>query len=139
VESNYHAYAAAYLPEALRDPLADLDLDGLTNLVEYAHGLDPETDDALSAAPNGLPKLDLTTDTGGAQFLEITFLRRRNSSGLTQTAQFAASPGGPWTNAPATPQVTVLDDDWERVSVRDTAGGGRRFGRVLVTWQQPEY
>ncbi len=142
-EVTYHAYAAANIPPAFLQPDEDADGDGLANIVEFAHGLDPASDDtALVAAPLGLPVIRLVTGGDGLQYCELQFPRRRSTSAHSQQAEFSTGPAGPWAVSSITPVVIPVDDDWEIVTVRDVLPAlapARRFGRVRVASHQPEY
>ena len=65
---------------------ADPDNDGMSNLLEYALGGDPQT-------PNNQiqPKLSTTGDN-----LSLTFTRNLASTDITLTVQVANAPNGPW-------------------------------------------
>jgi len=139
---TYHAYSAANIPPAFSKPDEDADGDGLANLVEFAHGLDPASDDTAAVTPpHGLPVIRLVA-SNGQEYCELKFPRRRGTVGLTQQAEFSTGPAGPWEVSTLAPAVTPLDAEWEIVVIRDvqpTTSPGRRFGRVRVTSQQPEY
>jgi hypothetical protein len=96
--------------------------------------------DAYAITPtgtNGLPAAHYLTQGGGV--LEIEFVRRKGPSavGLTYVAQFSDNLVNGWAAGQA-PNVTSLNSDWERVTVRDNAPGpsSERFGKVVVTLQQ---
>ncbi|MGZ4983176.1 MAG: putative Ig domain-containing protein, partial [Chthoniobacterales bacterium] len=61
--------------------LYDYDGDGISNLMEYALGLDPTI-----ATPNGLPVVTLK-DYSGTQYLSMTFARSTLATDLTYTVQ----------------------------------------------------
>jgi phosphatidylinositol-3-phosphatase len=68
---------------------ADPDLDGASNLLEFAYNMNPKVADAFTVATNGvsgLPAAHYLTTSGG--ILEIEFLRRKGPTavGLTYTA-----------------------------------------------------
>lgn len=71
--------------------LADVDRDGMVNLLEYALGGDPNL---ASTAP-----LPLGGEAGGK--LALSFTRRPSATDLTLTVQAADSPVGPWSNLAA--------------------------------------
>jgi hypothetical protein len=119
-------------------PLADIDFDGIVNLVEFAFRTDPRAVDAPLAAGTGtagLPIVRLVNGPGGSR-LELEYVRRKltSSSGLTYFPEFA-SEAGQWEQATAAPTITSLDANWERVIVQDAAGIGasKRFAHVRVT------
>ena len=69
--------------------------------------------------------------------LIIEFIRRRPASnpGVTYTPQFSSSlTGESWSDSISAERTEVIDAEWERVIVEDTATGPPvRFGRVKVT------
>ena len=86
---SYASWADAHLSSTEVDVagrIADPDADGLANLVEWAHGLDPDISESV-----GLPKVTGLTGT------EATFEYTHNlaASGLTFTLQESSdlSPG----------------------------------------------
>jgi hypothetical protein len=126
------------LTGAAAAPLADPDSDGVINLLEFAFRTNPGRSDAPligGTGTAGLPIARLVNGPGGPR-LELEYVRRKTAidSGLTYVAEFASEPGQ-WQPASATPTVTSLDANWERVIVQDTAGLGapQRFGHVRVT------
>jgi hypothetical protein len=136
----YAAWAISKGLTAANDsPDADPDGDGASNRAEFAYNLNPLVADAVAVPANGLAGLPapryLPEVSNGV--LEVEFLRRRGPSavGLTYAVTFSGnlvdwSPG-------ETPSISILSADWERVRVRDVAGGPRagRFARVVVTLQ----
>ncbi len=128
-----HGYWAWIFPhlssEADAQPTADLDGDGVSNLLEYAFGLSPSVSDAATAS--------LTFDDESTG-LSLSFVRRRAStaSGVSCVAQFCGSLSGAGADSwqPSTTEtVTPLGDRFERVQVTDSVPGPRRFGRVHVS------
>jgi hypothetical protein len=119
----------------------DFDLDGISNLMEYALTLDPTL-----ANPSGLPTATIK-NYSGTNYLSMTFTRSSVATDLTYTAQgsndlinwsnLASSVGGAATTGAgfvgetgAAPLITV--------EVRDTvpitgAPGQKRFMRLQVT------
>ncbi len=71
--------------------LADVDRDGIVNLLEYALGGDPNLA-SMTPLPAG-------GEAGGK--LALSFSRRLSARDLTLTVQAAASPAGPWTGLAA--------------------------------------
>jgi len=118
-------------------PLADIDFDGIVNLLEFAFRTDPRAIDAPLIAGTGtagLPIVRLVNGPGGSR-LEIEYVRRKSTSGsgLTYIPEFA-SEAGRWELATAAPTITSLDANWERVIIQDAAGIGapNRFAHVRV-------
>ena len=120
--------------------LADMDRDGILNLLEYALGGDPNLG---SVAP-----LPVGGEAGGK--LALLFSRRPSATDLTLTVQAAASPAGPWTGLAVSrgggafaalvpgPDITESGDgELRAVVVRDLylrsdTAHPRRFMRVQV-------
>lgn len=123
--------------------MEDGDGDGIVNLLEWAFGMDPTRpdlmhDDPGRTPPAGLPRMAMS-EADGETRLELTYLRRRGVEGLTYVPEFGDGPGA-FEATSAAPEVEPVDDDWERVRVRDETGSpaaGRRFGRVRVIWEAP--
>ncbi|MFM7182981.1 MAG: hypothetical protein ACKO2G_16170 [Verrucomicrobiales bacterium] len=120
------------------DPLADLDGDGISNLMEYALNLDPLTNQQVIMTPDtglsGLPVIRLETISGSKR-LTIEFVRRTTASGagLDYTPQFSSGLDD-WF-AVGTETVTSIDSRWDRVKVVDvltTNDTSRRFARCKV-------
>jgi hypothetical protein len=68
--------------------LADIDKDGIVNLLEYALGGDPNVS---SMVP--LPQCNLI-----AGKLSLTFTRTLSNTDITMTVQSSGTPSGPWTD-----------------------------------------
>ncbi|WP_425503678.1 chitobiase/beta-hexosaminidase C-terminal domain-containing protein [Luteolibacter flavescens] len=112
--------------------------DGVSNLLKFAFNLASQPADlgkpnaSVLAADGsaGLPRMEL--DEEGR--LTLTFVRRKAASrpGITYAVE-ASSDLVTWTKLGfAAASVTSLDAAWERVTVTDSTGGTRRFGRVKV-------
>jgi hypothetical protein len=135
----YEAWAASYnLTGANSAPTADPDRDGASNLAEFAYNMNPRSRDARPVTPtgtSGLPAAYYLPESGG--ILEIEFLRRTGSTGLTYAAQFSDNVLDSWADG-QTPIVTSINADWERVRVREAGSGpnARRFGRIVVTLEE---
>jgi phosphatidylinositol-3-phosphatase len=116
---------------------ADPDDDGVLNLFEFAYNLDPRISDRMPLPLNGgagLPAARYSPAAGG--ILDIEFVRRRGSTGLTYVPQFANEITGSWMNA-LDPFVTTIDATWERVRIHaGPPGAPRRFATVRVTLQE---
>ena len=140
------------LTGAAANPDADPDSDGVTNMMEYALGTNPQSGssgtnaiayEGASVTAHGQPiQQDLSPGTGGVDFRAV-FGRRKDASsaGLIYTMQFSAD-NSHWENSTAT-QVDVLasDSTIEAVSVPyplfiPMTGGGYKkptFFRVGVS------
>jgi hypothetical protein len=124
---------------------ADLDRDGIPNLMEFAFGLPPKLPGRTSFDPGsatpGMP-LSQVVRVGGAPRLEISFLRRPAdiAPGLTYVVEFADSPAGPWNAAETqTEETSLLNPNWKYVKATESPGSpaGRKFSRVRVEYQPP--
>jgi len=113
-------------PDAPAALSADIDLDGLSNLGEYAFCRNPRVSDN-----DGLAKGSLVPD-GGINYLAVTFTRRHKALDLTYIVE-VSDDLATWTpvdlpvGAPA-----MIDAGVEQVTYRDEqpAGAGHRFLRV---------
>ncbi len=120
----------------------DYDHDGLTNLMEYALGLDPTV-----ASLNGLPVVTLK-DYSGTKYLSMTFYRSSLAIDLTYTVQVSSDllswtdvgtsiHGAPTTGLGFVGETGVAPNF--SVEVRDTvpydpnSPGQARFMRLKVT------
>jgi hypothetical protein len=116
--------------------------DGVANLLKYAFNMDPARFDnrtlSTDSGAGGLPAAWADADAGGR--LAIEFLRRRPASypGIRYSVEFADDPLFNSTSGGATIRVVPIDPVWERVTIRDTRGGERRYGRVLVQPVAPD-
>jgi hypothetical protein len=128
----------AGVPPAQAALLADADLDGVKNMLEYAFNLIPTEKDAYEVDPDfgesGLPLVRLEGSGANAR-LTITYVRRAATAngGLSYFAEFTGNLQATTWDAGTQTLVIPIDETWERVSVRDPqAGAGQRFGRVRV-------
>ena len=111
--------------------------DGVTNLWKFAANLDPTRPNSLTLVPgtgtSGLPAVG-TAAFAGSPRLQVEYLRRRATPGLTYTVQFSDDLVA-WTNSTAAGTATTIDASWERVVVVDSiTGTPRRFARVVANW-----
>jgi hypothetical protein len=123
----------------------DTDHDGLTEILEFAFGLDPRvndnrpngTDSAAGAiVSRGTPTIRAVA-TGSGQEFSTVFIRRKNAAaaGLTSTVQFSGDLKV-WENSAALPTIIASDAEMEAVSVAYPAivnGVKTQFARVAVT------
>lgn len=129
----YDAWVAGYpgLTGAAKEPGADPDGDGVTNLQEFAFGLDP----TKAGGALGLPRAFLDPVSGR---LRIEFPRRKQTppNFLSYELQYSSDLTGPWSIHPSGPVETVdLDAVFELVTFEDLNGPPnylQRFGRVRV-------
>ena len=132
-------------PDAL--PGADLDGDGLNNLMEFALNMDPQTNsmpEYISGSPtislvqqgNGaLPMVELNRSVNPPVY-KLGFLRRRtgNSSGIVYAAQFSSDLGTWNTAQEASAVVSILTAEWEWVEFSDPAPSSEhRFTRLKLS------
>ncbi|HWB04923.1 MAG TPA: choice-of-anchor D domain-containing protein [Verrucomicrobiales bacterium] len=136
-QSAYLAWtASASLAGSSVLPASRLHGDGLPNLLKYAFNLDGTRTDGRTLTAGGSAGLPLFTHiTAGSQpVFRVEFLRRRNN-GLVYSPQRSDSLTSfvPFT---ATPVVTTVDANWERVVIEEPLSAAERaqqFGRVEVT------
>jgi uncharacterized delta-60 repeat protein len=112
--------------------LADPDLDGSKNLLEFALNMPPKT-----SSPSGLPTMS-KTNVAGQDYLTITFLRRIPSLDLTYTPQTNGSLEtiGWMANAVQVGLPINHGNGTETVTFRDStpiSGATKRFLRLMVT------
>ncbi|MEI6085282.1 MAG: Calx-beta domain-containing protein [Verrucomicrobiota bacterium] len=110
---------------ALAGDLADIDGDGLVNLLEYTLHLNPHVADAA-----GMPQPGTS-----AGFLTLTYTRCKPPTDVTYIVEAADTPAGPWTPV-ATEEVLTDDGTWQTVRAIDdvpVSNTAQRFLRVRVT------
>lgn len=140
-DGNYTDWAASFgLGASVSDDETDADGDGMSQLMEYALGLNPRYAEPRSFDPDlfftrGLPHFSLETSGDGKHHLVMTYRRRMYEATVAYQAEFADAPG---TFSPATSNGVAIPigDCWEEVRVRDEEASGtdsRRFGRLKVT------
>jgi hypothetical protein len=120
-------------------PLADLDGDGIENLLEFALNLDPTfSERAIMPVWNGLRGLPLVRleTVGDDERLTIEYVRRSaaSGSGLSYIPEFSSNLVD-W-QAVGTETVDPLNPRWERVKIEDsltTGDSGTRFARLRVS------
>lgn len=121
-------------------PEADFDHDGLTNLTEFAFGLDPRqpSQSVLGAAPGlishtGLPRITCVGQ-GNQRRLHVEYVRRIGESSLAYTVQFSSDLIN-WTNATQSTTSVASNGTFEAVAVEDVTfnpAKSRRYARVRV-------
>lgn len=112
--------AAASLTGLGATPTATPYNDGVKNLVKYAFNMNLSGPDSSTMLPNGsrgLPAITAVTSGGRPEYIRVEFIRRRNS-GLLYTPLYSTA-GDLIHFAPmtATPVVTIIDPNWERIVV----------------------
>ncbi len=130
----YGNYVAG-LPEGQRGAMDTPQNDGVANLLKYAFNLNVLAPDVRVLTPGatgetaGLPCVSYV-----AGKLRLEFLRRKASGnpGITYIPQISGTLGG-WGDFTGDPTTVSIDDTWERVTIDDTVGGMKRFGRVQIT------
>lgn len=117
-------------PDDQREPDADLDLDGLDNLLEYALGTDPAAASAMPAPT--------VAEVAGKKHLQLQWTRPDDRGDLTTSGEAAVDLAGTnWFSAPPATATTTTPagPGMETVTVRDLDPLGshpRRFLRVRV-------
>ncbi len=111
--------------------------DGISNLLKYLFGLDPNQqygDDRYlvpGTGTHGLPSVTVLPEPR----LKVEYIRRRHAPDLTYSVLFSSDLTA-WEDSGGTPVVTVIDNDWERVVVVDASSAGPftvRFGKCVAT------
>jgi hypothetical protein len=123
----------------MKNPGADPDGDGMSNLWEYATGGNPRAADlTIVGGESRIPRMALKEEDGGS-FIEFTFVRVIDALERGLDFVIETSPtmmAGSWTAQPATlagPPETVGDGTLERVVLRmneSVAGSSQMFARL---------
>ncbi|MGB8170115.1 MAG: DNRLRE domain-containing protein [Chthoniobacteraceae bacterium] len=134
---TYQSWLLGYHQPGNLADAADLDGDGIPNLLEYALGLQPNSADVAGKPIIGVATID------DQNFLTITFARRLDASGVTLAVEASSSLSGSWTSIdPLDPfnQIEVVPDmpepGWETLVIKDVApinAASRRFLRLKAT------
>jgi hypothetical protein len=104
--------------------LADPDMDGLFNLLEFAFGTDPNLPDAARVEQE-------MVEIEGVAYMRITYFINPAAEGLgliVEGTDDFTDPDG-WSDQ----NIIVEEVTTARLVVRDTVGGARRFFRLRVT------
>ena len=133
---GFAAWQAAHFPEgsiqSVIGPGADLDQDGVPNLLEYAFGLDPN-----EARPVDLPVFSQIT-LEGRSYGGLSYKRIKGATDLVYRVEVTADFQS-WTELKTTPQLKDLGER-EEVLVADEMAmdnAGSRFYRLRVELTQP--
>ncbi|MEM1222212.1 MAG: putative Ig domain-containing protein [Verrucomicrobiota bacterium] len=139
------ANVPASIPPSLRVPSGDIDLDGVTNLEELAFNMNPNSPDLYTLMPtlgtSGLPYYTTQIESD-LLYLSMEFVRRRNVANLDYIVEIASDldgSGDSWEVLEASIEVVeVIDDEWERVTIRDWKSSPpetKRFGRIRLEYE----
>jgi hypothetical protein len=122
---------------------ADLDLDGLTNFVEFAFNMNPFSGNVspmtAGTGTSGLPLLR-SEMISSQRYLTCEYVRWKAAvgPGVDYAVEFADAITGPWSARGVTLSVTSINANFERVKVRDSvANPAKVFGRVSLTPTTP--
>lgn len=111
---------------AIAGPAADPDKDSISNLIEYATGLNP-----LSSDVNRLP---VGAISGG--YLTLTYTRLKQATDVTVAPEASSNLESSWTSAGITVISQVDNGSTLTTTVRDAvprSGSAKRFMRLKVT------
>ena len=141
--------ASELLDPSISGSDADPDLDGVTNLYEYAFGTDPRNNlsgpfdlaysgnstSGYSVVEEGRPRVVVETPAGGGTTTRVFFIRRKTAytSDLAYTVQFSNN-GTTWVTNAASPTVLADDGIYELVAVTyplTTGGKKTRYFQVV--------
>jgi hypothetical protein len=122
------AVTAGTLSPAKTGPTDDPDGDGVSNLLEYAFGLN-----AVSAGNDGKGGGQLAVANTATNFA-VTYRKQMWTLDLTYQLQTSTDLTGTWTPVTTTPTVIATEGEVQslRVTVPKQAGDARRFFRLLV-------
>ena len=105
------------------------------DLLEYAFGMDPLSADGQREDGDGPgdPGM-MIVSSGGETYPAVRFYRRvHQDADVEYSVEWNDGLAGAWTSGGIEHDVEVIDDQWERVVVRDTQKvAGTRFFRVRV-------
>ncbi len=125
---HYHFTAAEQADPSISGADADLDLDNLVTLMEFALGLDPRSADRSAALPTSA-----LIDDGGQTYLALSFRRQKKALDLTYRAEFS-SDLLTWTETAIVVGTPVDNGDGtETVTIRSPiAPGTKGFMRLAA-------
>ena len=113
--------------------------DGVANLLKYAFNMKLDVPDVSTLTPStgtgGLPAITIP-DGAPAGTLRFEFLRRKGSGLVYAPQKSTTLDGAGWSPLTATPVVTTINDQWERVvytEAPDPVPAPACFGRVEVS------
>ena len=120
---------------------ADPDGDGIVNLLERAFNLNPRqsTNGVLTLGTGlaGLPLVSLTQRVVPGDTLVMQYVRLKASlnTGLNYAPESASAPQSEWNPFGSSEMVESIDENWQRVTVRQTINpfDVAKFARVRVT------
>lgn len=122
--------AAEQADDSISGPGADPDHDGLTNIQEYFHNLDPRHP-ATASDKDGLPQLGIEPATGTPQFLTLTYRRSARALLLNVQHQISATlDPGTWAN--------VVPDVTEQLPADPVTGDSRVRLKFVIPGGQPK-
>ena len=121
--------AAELFDSSISGEAADPDGDGLSNLVEYAFGREPQASDAGPLSQIG------TVEENGLRYLTLTFIRARDAFDLTFQPQFSSDLVNWSTSGIQVGPPVDLGSGREQLTYRDAlpfTPDASRFGRVRI-------
>jgi hypothetical protein len=136
IQSAYTAWANLNgVPPVNAAFVADPDMDGISNLNEYAHNLNPTKASTPVLALDGVAGLpNISTNPSG---MKVVYLRRKDDITVTYKVQFSDSPGsdglGGWADYSGGESVQAISAEFERVTVLKPVFFPRLFARVKVS------
>ena len=125
--TRWQQWLVTHFGEEAGDPAlagddADADKDGLSNLLEYALGSDPQKTDPTPAVLE-------TVEYAGQRVLRLAFPKNSEAEGIGWEVQFASSLSP---EAWSSEGVVIEQETASRLVVRDGIGGPQRFARLRV-------
>ncbi len=133
---TYARFRADHPGRGFNAPEDDMDLDGLSNLLEFALWMHPETGAPVAAdATSENQGLIFEENSGGG--MNLSYYKPVAIQGVTYEVQYAPSPGA-WLPVPGVPTETVMGDGSVKVTYENVDGWAnlspaRGFVRVIVT------
>jgi hypothetical protein len=128
VTPNYSSWISGYPVGGLNAPGDDADLDGLTNLLEYALDSNPSTSSTAPAAQ--------IVNVSGQNYLQIQWTRPNDRAGISTVGQVSAALAT-WSSAigDVTTTIAPAAPGFETVTIRDVSpltANSRHFLRAQV-------